>query len=181
MSAPATNALSPLPVTMTERMESSCWKSRMAWRMFVERRCIERVQPLRALNREYRHAGLTLNEQVVKGHGASQKRRLIILHAPTALAPAIEPIASASMSNRSNVSARHEHLMVFVRHAVQRRDQNGGQRRRATTRRAALPPSRAQSARQARRRPRRARRRRRNLPAERAGCESDENPNSIAM
>ena len=38
----------------------------------VERRGIERVQPLRALNRERRHAGLTLNEQVVKGHRASE-------------------------------------------------------------------------------------------------------------
>ena len=35
---------------------------------FVEGRRVECVQPLRALNREHRHAGLTLDEQVVKGH-----------------------------------------------------------------------------------------------------------------
>jgi hypothetical protein len=36
----------------------------------VERPGIERVQALGALNREHRHAGLTLDEQVVKGHRA---------------------------------------------------------------------------------------------------------------
>jgi hypothetical protein len=69
----------------------------------VEGGRIERVQTLWALNREHRDGGLTLNEQVVKGHRASQKRRLIIPHAPAALAPATEPIASASMSRTSNV------------------------------------------------------------------------------
>jgi hypothetical protein len=35
---------------------------------FVERRRVERVQPLRTLNREHRHTGLTCDKQVVKGH-----------------------------------------------------------------------------------------------------------------
>ena len=38
----------------------------------VERRRVERVQTLRAMNRENRDAGLTLDKQVVKGHRASQ-------------------------------------------------------------------------------------------------------------
>ena len=68
MSAPATNALSPAPVTTTTRTPSSLPQFERGAAQLVERLGVERVENLGPVDGDDRDGAVAVDEQVVKGH-----------------------------------------------------------------------------------------------------------------
>ena len=108
MSAPATNAFSPAPVRITTRTPSSRLQLEHRAPQLVERRGVQRVEHLRAVDRDDRDRAVALEQQVVEGHGASSSGNGYIS----------QPSTTADARKPANISAAEPHLLarlVFAR------------------------------------------------------------------
>ena len=127
MSAPATKAFSPAPVSTTTRTLVVCAGLVMTWLELGERRGVQRVQDFRPVDRDDEHGAVALDEQVFVGH-----IRAIILRGfrrpGDATRATRAPSRDASGGAREigepvgdrRVAARHERLMELVGDTVGR-------------------------------------------------------------